>query len=162
MARDVSTTINAWSYNLSEEMQQVFVQTGNVIPENSIEITAPRITLASARVLPLKKFEIKIEANAHLTTDGYRNTLIKSNTISIDPCLGLQVGYQNTVFLRGGINNFQEVEGAGQKNLVMQPNFGVGVRVFGTYINYALTNVGESVGLLSHVFSLKVHFNPRR
>ena len=39
MARDITTTFNAWTFNLSDDMKDVFLATGNVIPENSVEIT---------------------------------------------------------------------------------------------------------------------------
>ena len=35
MARDVTSTFNAWSYNFTEEEKDVFEETGNEIPENS-------------------------------------------------------------------------------------------------------------------------------
>jgi hypothetical protein len=49
MARDVTSTFNAWSFNLSEETKQVFLATGNEIPENSVEITLPKLLLGAAR-----------------------------------------------------------------------------------------------------------------
>jgi hypothetical protein len=48
MARDVSTTFNAWNYSLTQEMKDVFAVTGNNIPTNSIEVTLPRLILGSA------------------------------------------------------------------------------------------------------------------
>jgi len=162
MGRDISTTINAWSYNLDERTKEVFTQTGNEIPVNSTEITAPKLVFAAGRSFHFKKFSAYLEANANVTTDGYRNTLIKSKTVSVDPQVGLELSYSDIVRVRGGINNIQEVRDNGQKEMVVQPNFGLGVRIFNVYLDYALTNVGETTGLLSHVFSLKFHFQPKQ
>ena len=162
MGRDITTTINAWSYNLDERTKEVFAQTENEIPVNSTEITAPKLVFAAGRHFQLKKFRAYLEANANITTDGYRNTLIKSKTVSVDPQIGLELSYSDIVKIRGGINNIQEIREKGQKQMVVQPNFGLGVRIFNVFLDYALTNVGETTGLLSHVFSLKFHFKPKQ
>jgi hypothetical protein len=162
MARDVSTTFNAWSYSLNERTKEVFEQTGNEIPENSMEITMPRFVLGGARLIRFKKFTALAEANLEVTTDGFRNTLIKSDVFSIDPTFGLELGYNKIVFLRGGINNIQQVRERGVVTQTLQPNFGVGVDIFNVRLDYALTNVGEATGLLSHVFTIRVGLNPRQ
>ena len=46
MARDVTSTFNAWVFTLDQETQEVFIATGNEIPENGLELTLPRIILA--------------------------------------------------------------------------------------------------------------------
>ncbi|HET6225008.1 MAG TPA: hypothetical protein VFF27_01930, partial [Bacteroidia bacterium] len=43
MARDVTSTFNAWSYNLSDATKAVFQTTGNEIPENAVEVTLPKL-----------------------------------------------------------------------------------------------------------------------
>jgi len=81
--------------------------------------------------------------------------------VSIDPAFGFQVDYMSTVFLRGGIGNFQnELQFDTSKELVFQPNFGVGFKYRGIQIDYALTNIA-SIGnaLYSNVFSIKVEFD---
>ena len=48
LAKDITTTFNAWSFNFTEDEQAVFANTNNVIPENSIELTAPKLILGAA------------------------------------------------------------------------------------------------------------------
>ena len=43
VAKDVTTTFNAWSYNINQEWREVFYATSNDIPSNSIELTAPQL-----------------------------------------------------------------------------------------------------------------------
>jgi hypothetical protein len=45
MARDVTGTFNAWSYNLTDDVKQTYAITGNDIPSNSIEVTVPKLIL---------------------------------------------------------------------------------------------------------------------
>lgn len=156
MARDITTTYNAWSFN-TEELTSVFTLTGNAIPENSSEITLPRFVFGAAREFKLSpKFGLLAEANLDATTDGKRNVLIKSNLLSIDPHMGVEVHYQNMVFLRAGINNLQKEYDSGE-HTTLQPNIGLGFRYKKLCIDYALTNVGNvSIAGYSHVFSISI------
>lgn len=157
MARDITSTFNAWSYN-TEKLEEVFIQTGNEIPENGLEITLPKLILGATYVAHIKeKFTIQPEVNLDVTFDGKRNVLVKSDPISIDPHIGLELGYSDFIFLRGGIGNIQEVQDFdGSKSTTIQPNFGIGVKIRNVSIDYALTNIG-SVGetLYSNIFSLR-------
>lgn len=163
MAKDVTTTFNAWSFDLTDEMKEAFVLTGNEIPTSSVELTLPKLILGVARNFSYKKFTALTELNMDATFDGKRNVLIKSKAVSLDPKLGVQIGYSNIVFLRGGLSNFQKIKEEGGITVnTIQPNFGVGVKIRAFTLDYALTNVGENVGLLSNVFSLKIDLNPKQ
>lgn len=160
MARDITGTFNAWSFNLSDRMVEVFTQTGNDIPENSLEVTTPKIILGAAREFILKeKFSLLAELDADITTDGKRNVLIKGNYTSMDPHFGIEAGYKKIVFIRGGIGNFQEIKSdlGNRQVLTFQPNIGIGIKIKNLTIDYALTDIGDqSVALYSNVFSLKL------
>jgi hypothetical protein len=162
MARDITSTFNAWSYTLSDRVKEVFTQTGNEIPVNGLEITLPRLITGVSRIERIsKKINLKTEVNFDATFDGMRNVLIKSNTVSIDPHLGLELSYANIFFIRGGVGNFQEVKDIYQNtDWTFQPNFGVGINYRGIRLDYALTDIGDvSVGLYSNVFSLQFDIN---
>ncbi|MBL7888932.1 MAG: PorV/PorQ family protein [Bacteroidia bacterium] len=164
MARDITTTFNAWSFNLSDEMKATFIATGNEIPDNSVEITLPKLLLGAARKFDFnQKFSLLSEINLDATFDGKRNVLIKSKAVSFDPHLGLEASYMNMVFLRAGIGNYQSyTDAVGGKVRTFQPNIGVGVRIKSVTIDYALTDIGDqSVALYSNVFSIKVDINKK-
>ncbi|MCB0484121.1 MAG: hypothetical protein KDC37_06125 [Flavobacteriales bacterium] len=160
--RDASSTFNAWSYTLSERMVEVFTLTGNEIPQNSLEITLPRLIGGVAYQWDIKKFGIMPEFNFDMTTDGQRNTLIQGKPISIDPYFGLELNYAKIVYVRGGMNNFQKIkaEVGDHKETTFQPNIGVGLSYRGFNLDYALTDLGDaSAALYSNVFSLRVDIN---
>lgn len=162
MARDVTTTFNAWSYTLTDKMKEVFAATGNEIPENSLELTLPRLIVGASRQLELRKdLTLLTEANFDITFDGMRNVLIKSDPVSADPHFGLEFGYKGMAFLRGGILNIQkEKDITGKKITTMQTNFGVGLRIGRISIDYARTDMGDqSAALYSHIFSLRLDIN---
>jgi hypothetical protein len=164
MARDVTSTFTAWSYNLSDETKQVFLSTGNEIPENSVEVTVPKLLLGVARKFDFSpKISLLAESNLDATFDGKRNVLIRSKAVSLDPHIGLELGYMNMLFVRAGIGNYQSYTDALHKKITtIQPNIGVGVRIKSFYLDYAFTNFGnQSVGLYSNVFSIKVDINKK-
>jgi len=161
MARDVTSTYNAWSYNVTE-LEDVFGKTGNTIPVSSVEITLPTWTFGAAKSFLFWKDRIKVTPVLDLpfTTDGKRNTLIKTNFISIDPRFATEVRFLNLVSLRGGLGNFQQIKNfnAG-KDWNYQFNFGLGLSWKSVSIDYAITDLGStSEALYSHVFSLKAFF----
>lgn len=166
VARDVTSTFNAWSYDLSDAMKETFTRTNNDIPENTLELTMPRLNIGVARRFDfLKRFSALIDVDADVTFDGMRNVLVKSDPISVDPHAGLELGYGNFIFLRGGIGNIQhETDFDDKRHTTFQPNIGVGFTIKKMVsIDYALTDVGNtSIALYSHVFSLKFNINRKK
>lgn len=159
MARDISTTFNAWSYTLDENTKKVFENTGNEIPENGLEITAPKFIIGAAYIAKLSpKFKLNTEVNFDLNTDGQRNVLISSKHFNIDPHAGLELDYRNIAFLRAGLGNIQkQINFDGTRSTMMMPNMGIGVKIKNIHIDYALTDIGNSSeSLYSNVFSLKI------
>lgn len=166
VARDITTTVNAWSYTLDPTTRRVFEETNNEIPTNEIEVTLPKLLLGVSKTFTIKEqFTIAPEIDFDFTFDGMRPTLISSNTMSIDPHMGLEAGYNNFLFVRGGLGNIQKspkVNGDGH-NWIMQPNFGVGIQLndlFGlgnVVLDYALTAIDQTnSSLYSNVFSLRI------
>lgn len=158
VARDVTSTFNAWSYTLDQRTIDVFTQTGNDIPANSVELTLPRLNLGIAREFKLgQKFDLLAAIDLENTFDGKRNTLIKSNTFSTDPRVGIELGYAGVVYVRAGMSNMQYVtDMLDKKQLSVQPNIGLGLKIKSVSLDYALTDIGDnSVALYSNIFSLK-------
>lgn len=166
MARDITGTFNAWSYNLSDDTKQVFTATGNDIPSNSIEVTVPRLILGATRTYLVWKDKVSLAGELNLinTFDGKRNTLVKSKAWSMEPALGVEIGYKQFIYLRGGIGNFQKVKNVKAQDIyTIQPNMGVGIKykIFG--LDYAMTNIGNaSTSLYSHIFTVKIDLNKQK
>lgn len=165
MVRDASFTFNAWNFTLSDEDKQTFLQTGNEIPQNSLEITRPRFILGFAWLPRLgEKWQAALEADFHFTTDGRRKTLISGDYLNIDPYLGAEIQYLELISLRGGITNIQSITDdlEGKEQIVFQPTFGLGLGLGRLHIDYAFTDLGDfSPVLYSHIFSLQIDFEPK-
>lgn len=164
VAKDITSTFNAWSYSLSDRTKEVFQSTGNEIPQNGLEVTLPRLVLGAGRSFNIKKITLLTEVNATLTTDGKRNVLISANPVSVDPNLGIEAIYNKLIFLRAGIGNIQRVSDFDESTyLTLQPNIGLGLRIRNLQIDYALSDIGNvSDVLYSNVFSLRIDIKEKK
>lgn len=164
VGKDITSTFNAWSYNLSPDLIQVFEETGNTIPENGLEITLPSLQIGAARTFTAfhEKVSIMPELGANLTFDGQRNTLISTNPVSVDPHVGIQAGYKNIFFVRLGVGNIQtSSDPTGAAATYFSPDFGVGIKIKSFTLDYALTD-NTTAGLYSNIFSIKIDINKKR
>lgn len=165
-AKDVTGTYNAWSYSLNQQQIATLIQTGNEIPSNALEITSPRLILGAAKTFNFWKDQISLltEANFITTFDGKRNTVIKTNLLSVEPAFGIELGYKGLIFLRGGLGNIQKElnDRATFYITTVQPNFGLGFSYKAFTLDYALTDIGDkSASLYSNIFSLKIALNTK-
>ncbi len=162
LARDITSTFNAWSFNEDELIVEVQDSIFNFAPENALEITLPKVIIGVSRTFNIyQDFNAMIELDADFTFDGQRHVLVEGDPVSIDPHLGIELDYQKLVFIRFGVGNFQRIEDFSQtKTLTLQPNFGIGIQLKGFSVDYALTDIGDqSIALYSNVFSLRYTFS---
>ena len=92
------------------------------------------------------------------------NAAISGKGFSISPQVGMELGYDDMVFVRGGLNNLQKIEQFdGKQKTQIQPNVGVGFKYKGISIDYALTNFGDSgLGMYSNIFSVRFEMDKWR
>ena len=160
MARDISSTFNAWIFTLDDQTKKVFSMTNNTIPKNGMEYTLPRFIFGTQGKFPIgtKGDYVAGEIDLDLTTDGKRNVLISASPFSIDPHIGLEVGVRKFFMFRCGVGNMQHITNFNKtKSLTFQPNIGVGVQFASVTLNYAFTDIGDkSAALYSNIFSLNI------
>ncbi len=164
VARDLTTTFNAWSFKFTDKEKEVLYLTKNEIPVKSTELTAPRLVIGGGYNFKLgKAVSILAEANLDITFDGKRNTVLSSDPVSVDPHGGIEANIKDVFFVRGGITNFQKALADGdttnQKRVwIYQPSVGAGFKVKNVMIDYAFTNLAnQSNPLYTHIFSLRIN-----
>jgi hypothetical protein len=162
VAKDLTTTFNAWSFHFTEKEKEVLYLTKNDIPIKSTELTAPRITVGSSYNFRLgSTVNLLVEGDLDFTFDGKRNTIISSNALSVDPHAGIEASIKNVFFIRAGITNFQQAladaDTTNQKRVwIYQPSLGAGFKIKNVSIDYAFSNLAnQSNPLYTHIFSLK-------
>jgi hypothetical protein len=135
MAKDITTTFNAWSFSFTEKEKQALYLTKNNIPIQSTELTAPRLVIGGNYIFNINKnVDLAAEANLDFTFDGKRNTVISSSLLSIDPHFGVEAGFKKLFFVRGGVTNFQKALADGdtlnqKKVWIFQPSLGAGIKL---------------------------------
>lgn len=163
VAKDLTTTFNAWSFHFTEKEKEVLYLTENDIPVKSTELTAPHLTLGTAYNFRLgSSVNLLTEADFDITFDGQRNTVISGKTVSVDPHAGIEASIKNVFFVRAGISNFQQALADGdttnQKKIwIYQPSLGAGFKINNVSLDYAFVNLAnQSNPLYTNVFSLKI------
>ncbi len=162
MARDITTTFNAW--NIDEEqfatIQGAVEGQNQELPETT-EITIPKLQLGMAKEFVFH-YDYKLLTELDLNFRfAETNDLVSSSFASMTPAFGLQFGYIDMVFVRAGVGNFQNIQQLdGSDSVGFQPNIGVGFRYKGIQVDYALTDIGDqSAALYSNIFSLKLDWS---
>ena len=159
MARDITTTFNAWAFDQDrlEDIQNAIPGENQEEPETN-EFTLPKLQLGMAKSFIFDyDYSLKTELDLIVRFEQ-NNDIISTSFASITPAFGFEFGYIDLVYLRGGVGNFQnELEFDNTKKLSFQPNLGLGFKYNGVSIDYAITDIGDqSVALYSNVFSLKI------
>ena len=162
MARDVTTTFNSWAINEDEfnKIKDAIPGQNQELPETT-EITKPKIQVGVAKEFKIgRSFNLQTEVDLNIRFEQ-TNDIFSSKIGSIDPAVGFQLDYDQLVYLRLGVGNFQYItEFDDSKSLSLQPNFGVGFTYQGIQVDYALTNIG-SIGnaLFSNIFSITIDYS---
>ncbi|HSC52222.1 MAG TPA: PorV/PorQ family protein [Phnomibacter sp.] len=161
--RDATTTFNMWNFTFSEREKQQLYLTRNDIPQQSTELTAPRLLLGGSYLFDFsEKLNLLAELQLDNTFDGKRNTLISTDFVSIDPRVGLELNVAKVFSVRGGVSNFQQALKDGdttnkQKVWIFQPSIGAGFKIKNVQIDYAFSNLANQTSpLYTHVISLSV------
>ena len=162
MARDITTTFNAWTINEDEfaKVQNAVEGQNQELPETT-EITIPKLQIGIAKLYRFH-YDYTLEAELDLNIRFEQNNdVISTSFASINPALGFEFGYLDMIYLRTGVGNFQnELQIDNSEDLTFQPSFGVGFKYKGIQVDYAFTDIGDqSVALYSNVFSLKLDFS---
>lgn len=163
LARDITTTFNAWSFSFTEEEQQTLQITNNSIPINSVETTRPQVWLGASRSFAITaQIGLQAELDLIITTDGRRNTLISGDPFSIDPAFGLELDYGQFAFLRAGMSQFQQIPDFDGTNAInSRPSLGLGIKMGQLFIDYAYTDLGDDRATFSHIISLRLGLQRR-
>ena len=143
--KDVTSTFDFWSVNESA-FDSVYLSTGNTVPENKLEQTAPSVTFAAAYSKAVKKFNF----SAFFATALYY--------YRADLKFGGEVSYSDIVFLRFGLSDFQYDKNLTiSKKFTVSPSFGTGVKFLRFRLDYAF-KAQNAIEKNSNVFTLGASF----
>lgn len=162
IARDITTTFNAWSIDEDKfaEIQGAIEGQNQELPETT-EITIPKLNLGMSRKFIFNyDYALLTEIDLNFRF-AETNDIVSTSFTSFTPALGLEFGYLDMVFIRAGMGNFQNITQLdGNEAIGFQPNIGVGFKYKGIQIDYALTDLGDqSAALYSNIFSVTLDWS---
>ncbi len=159
--RDATGTFNVWQFNGEKLEIGIADSVFNRPPENSLELTIPRLYLGAARNFYISdRLSLIAELNASFSFDGKTSAVLSSRIIGAEPVLGFELNYGDLVYFRMGAGNLQRVtEFGNKKRIVADPSAGVGLQLGNFYLDYALGNISpQTISLYSNIFSLRYVF----
>ena len=159
MARDITTTFNSWAID-ADRLQDIkdAIPGQNQEEPEATELTLPKLQLGVSKLFTFNyDYTLRTEIDLICRFEE-NNDIISSSFVSINHAIGLEFGYTDLVFFRAGVGDFQnELQLDNSSPLTFQPNFGVGFKYNGIFLDYAFTDIGDqSAALYSNVFSLKI------
>lgn len=164
MLRDITTTFNAWQYDFTDRQQQVLLQTNNRVPDNTVEITLPQAELGVAYHKNWNKFSVTTELNGVFRFDGESYSLVSGEQVTLDPRGGLELGYNQLIYLRAGVSGFQRITTNNPEDFreytAFEPALGGGLNLQIFQIDYAYSDLGDQAPLpYSHLFTVLFNIN---
>jgi hypothetical protein len=165
VAKDLTSTFNAWTFSFTDAEKQQLLLTDNDVPLKSTELTAPSTIVGLGyRFFNINSaINLMAEIGANITYDGKRSVVYSTGQVSVDPHLGFELSVNNLFFVRGGITNIQQVLADDdtlnqKKTWIYQPSIGAGFKVGPFVIDYAYTNLANQTNpLYTNVFALKLN-----
>ena len=165
MLRDATTTVNFWTVNQDKLSTVVNGEEFNPAPVNKMELTMPKLNVGASRIFELSK-DLSLLPEAGINVDFAKTAaLISTDFASITPYAGAEIAFQDMIFIRLGVNRFQNVTDIEnlKRNISFQPSAGIGIKYKGLTVDYALTNSGvNGSNFFSNFFSLKLDMAPFR
>lgn len=159
MLRDATSTVNFWNINQQELSTVVNGEEFNPAPKDKLEITMPKLNVGISRNFELNR-DLDLLPEAGINVDFARTAaLVSTNFASISPYAGAELSFQKMIFVRAGINRFQNITDIEnlKRKVSFQPSAGIGIRYKGLTLDYAITNTGiGGSNFFSNFFSLKL------
>ncbi len=159
MLRDATTTVNFWTINQKDLSAVVNGEEFNPAPKDKMEITMPKFNMGISKNFELNR-DLEFLPEAGVNVDFAKTAaLISTDFASITPYLGAELSFQKMIFVRAGVNKFQNVTDIEdlKRKVTFQPSAGIGVRYRGLTLDYAITSTGiGGSNYFSNFFSLKL------
>ncbi|MCW4451395.1 PorV/PorQ family protein [Kaistella sp. BT6-1-3] len=159
MLRDATTTVNFWTVNQKELSAVVNGEEFNPAPKDKMEITMPKLNLGISKNFEINR-DLELQPEAGLNIDFTKTAaVISTDFASITPYAGAELKFQDMIFVRVGVNRFQNITDIEslKRKVSFQPSAGIGIKYQGLTLDYAITNSGiGGSNFYSNFFSLKL------
>lgn len=151
---DITTMMKLWTVN-QDELKELADSFQDEIPEGVNERVPPTVKFGVSQFFEFGNFTLLAAADTDFRFEGRQAYYINLGDASIEPHIGSELGYQNLLFLRAGITDFNtDPDGS----FYVSPTLGAGLRVGSVYLDYGFASfagISSDLGF-THRLSLKV------
>lgn len=156
--RNITTLQKMWHVNKSEfkDFEEVF---GDDTPTGQNEYVLPSVHLGAAKLFQFNDdFLLTTAIDTDLLFENRRTYYINIGSMSIEPHIGAEISYKNTLSLRTGVTDFITDPVGGFK---VAPTLGLGLEIKNFSLDYGFANFSGASSALgfTHRVSLLYKFN---
>lgn len=155
---DITTMMKFWSVD-ANELRALETEFGDEIPVGENEVILPTLKLGAARFFNFADFSLIAAADADFRFENRRTYYINLGSMSIEPHIGLEAGYHDTVFLRMGLTDFSTSR-SGRLNT--SPTLGAGIRLGAFDFDYGFSSFAGAASDLGFTHRLSLRFSLAR
>lgn len=152
---DITTLMKFWNIN-TNTLSQLSESFDDEIPEGQNERTPPHLKMGISTDIPIKDFDLIFASDIDFRFEDLTEYYLSVGSISMEPHIGTELSYKNTVSIRGGITNFTRNFGT---DFSVSPTLGAGIYFQSLYLDYSFSSfagVTKELGN-THRISLKVN-----
>lgn len=160
-AVDLTTLLTFWSVNEAElePLRDFFsdAELNQAFPKGQSEVSLPYLRTGAAWVRDFGDISVTASADLDLMFDGRERFVLNAGPLSLHPRMGLETGYQNTLFFRAGL---ADISTTYDDRVTMSPAVGTGFRLGTVFVDYGFGSfVGNSSVLgNTHRLSVSIQF----
>ncbi len=151
---DITTMMKFWSVS-AENLRPLLEEFQDEIPSGANERVRPTIKTGFGRYFDAGPVQIIAAIDADFRFEGRKAYYFNVGNMSIEPHAGIEVGYNDVVFLRAGVTDFHtDPDG----NYYVSPTLGAGLQIGSIMLDYGFGSfAGMAADLgFTHRISLKV------
>lgn len=160
-AVDVTTLLTFWSVDEEElaPLRDFFsdAELNEAFPTGQSEVSLPYLRTGAAWGRSFGDIDLTASADVDLMFDGRDRFVLNAGPVSVHPRMGIETGYQNTLFFRAGL---ADISTTFDERVTMSPAVGTGFRVGTVFVDYGFGSfVGNSSVLgNTHRISVSIQF----
>jgi len=150
---DITTMMKFWTVD-AERLRALEDDFGDEIPVGQNELILPTVKLGAARLFDFGDLSLITAIDADLRFENRRTYYFNVGAMSIEPHVGAEMGYKDSVFLRFGFTDFG-TDPSG--SIYTSPTLGAGFKLGAFNLDYGFSSfAGASSDLgFTHRISLK-------
>lgn len=155
---DITTMLKFWSVD-ANELSALETEFGDEIPVGQNEVILPTVKIGAARLFDFGDFSLVAALDTDLRFENRRTYYMNVGSMSIEPHIGVEAGYVDTIFLRLGLTDFATDRSS---RIYTSPTLGAGLRLGAFDFDYGFSSFAGISSDLGFTHRLSLRFSLAR